>query len=512
MATTYNTHSWWGSAMKRSTYIRAHAGFAALAVLLSVVLGVALRVRSIWEPRLWNDEVFNYSLSNASLINLMKGAAVDMGMPPLFYLLLKPWILFVGPSLAGLRLLISAFAAFAFVPFIFLGRALGLRTREMALACALMAVNGYLLVYSYYLRPYSLLFFLTLCSHLCFINFLKRDRLDHRRSLLILITVNILLVNTHYFGWLTFAAQYLWILFARRSHLRAMTTAALCVLLSFMPWVSLLVYTASLGPYSFLSQVTWETRPNLQTILLLLRSFNGGFENAWLTLAGSTAFLLLIGLAIRYSGRGRFLASRQAGHKEDTPLMLLAWLAAFPVVFSLAVAYALSWCWGPRYVIGSIGPYLLLIGACAFRLPTRPMQILAVSFLLVWSVTGAFAGDLPEALHGPNGRSYMLALALSHAETNSQGPIPIYGLSPYAVEGLDLAFSITGEHRFRTIPYRADGPLPDSYFWIALVAHDKRAVRRVKELSSDPAYVLGDPLISGELSRAHIAVLVQQSH
>jgi uncharacterized membrane protein len=443
---------------------------------------------------------------------LLKRAALDLVHPPLFYVLFKLWIYLVGSSMAGLRIFTVAFAIAAFVPFIGLGRALRLRSCEAALACALMVINSYLILYSYYLRPYSLLLLLTLCSHLCFLKFLRHDQTDDRRALFMLVVVNVLLVYTHYFGWLAFAAQWLWVAFVARERLRRMTTAVVFVLLSFLPWVSVIIYTLTQVPYILGDKFSWASRPDTQVILLLLRSFNGGFASGWLTLAGSAVLLLLVALALAYSARRSAITAWRADKTETKTLALLAWLAAFPIVFSLIAAYALTWPWEPRYAIVSIGPYLLLVAACALRLPFRYARAAAVAFLLVWSVLANLTGgDLAEALHGPNARSYWLALSLSRAETRAQGPISIYGLSPYAEQGLRLALNLTGERRFKTVPCNANCPLPSGYFWIALTEHDPAARQRVSALASDSSYSLGAPLYGGQPPERHILIPVQRN-
>ncbi|MCA1593403.1 MAG: glycosyltransferase family 39 protein [Acidobacteria bacterium] len=148
-----------------------------------------------------------------------------MAHPPFFYLLLKPWVYIVGSSMSGLRVFTVALSIAAIMPLLVLCRELHLRIREIALASSLMAVNNYLILYSYYLRPYSLLLFLTLSSHVAFVRFLRHEESDKRRALLILVEVNIPFVYTHYFAWLVVAAPYLWVAFMERRRLRRFTAA-----------------------------------------------------------------------------------------------------------------------------------------------------------------------------------------------------------------------------------------------------------------------------------------------
>jgi hypothetical protein len=112
---------------------------------------------------------------------------------------------------------------------------------------------------------------------------------------------------------------------------------------------------------------------------------------------------------------------------------------------------------------------------------------------------------LTEALHGPNAPSYWLARDLSRAETRDAGPIHIYGLSPYAEQGLRLALSMSSERRFVTVPYLRGAP-PDDYGWIALTEHDPAAAALIRDLASNPSYVLGQPLYAGLPPQRHILI------
>lgn len=480
-----------------------------LLLTASAVVYIALRVWSLWTPRLWGDEVFTYSLSQGSWVSLIKRTGLDMAHPPLFYLVLKPWIYLVGSSMAGLRVLTVALSIAALVPFFMLGRELLFRKRELVLALSLMAINNYLILYSYYLRPYSLLLFLTLCSDVAFLRFLRRDEPGKNRTLLILVIVNVIFVYTHYFAWLVVIAQFLWVVFMDRRHLLRLTFVSVITILCFLPWVGLIVYVSTQVSYTFLDQVHWYWPPGLSSVVMLLRCFNGGFKSTWLTVGGSGVFLLLAILpAAKFA-----LSSRNIKQDETVklkPLLLLAWLTTFPIVVSLVIARELTWVWEPRYVIVSAVPYLLLVAASAFRLQRPQAQAAAVVFLLGWSVVAALRGDLAEALHGPNSPSYWLARDLSRTETQTSGPIRIYGLSPYAEQGLRLALKLTGERRFETVTCPVDASLPDNYFWIAVTEHDPVAAARVKQLAADAVYSLGEPICSGEPPERHIVIPVRR--
>ena len=474
-----------------------------------LVLYIGLRIWSLWTPRLWGDEVFTFSLSQGTWIALIKRAGLDMVHPPLFYFLLKLWIYVAGSSMSGLRILTVTFSIAALVPLVALARQLEFRMPVIILTLTLMAVNNYLIVYSYYLRSYSLPLFLALSSQALFARFLRFRSANQTQTLVTLTLINILFVYTHYFAWLVVLAEYLWIVVMDRRHLRQLTISTVIVLLCFIPWVGVIVYVSSQVSYTFLDQIVWYRPPGLSNLLLILRCFNGGFNSESLTLAGSVVFLLIVLGALKYS-----MSQPHSGRRKDqwtlNSYALLMWLSIFPVVTSYAASKLFTLKWEPRYVIVAAGSYLLLISACAFRLRNPCIRIAAVVFLLGWSFLAGFTDNLAELLHGPNAPSYWLARDLSQREARTTGPISIYGISPYAEQGLRLALNLTGERRFKTITCSPDVELSEDYFWVAVTEHDLVAAARVKDLSSNGSYEMGKPIYAGETPQRHILIPVQR--
>ena len=81
--------------------------------------------------------------------------------------------------------------------------------------------------------------------------------MDKNLALLILSAINILLVYTHYFAWLVVVAQYLWVAFIDRRHLRQITGATVILVLCFLPWVGVIVYVSTKVPITVWDQASW---------------------------------------------------------------------------------------------------------------------------------------------------------------------------------------------------------------------------------------------------------------
>jgi len=130
-----------------------------------------------------------------------------------------------GESLQWLRLFPALAAIAALVPFLLLARGLRLGAQETTLALLLAAANGYLVKYAQELRMYSLLLLFTLTSLWLFVRLLNSARAP-RALLFALFFVNLLLVYTHYYGWLVVACEAALLAYSDRRKLRALAEQA----------------------------------------------------------------------------------------------------------------------------------------------------------------------------------------------------------------------------------------------------------------------------------------------
>ena len=133
-------------------------------LLVVVAIYVAARLWHLTAVCLDGDEIFSVLLSRLGWKALTAGAAADSIHPPLFYYLLKLWVLVGNESLTWLRLLPALFSVLSIPPLILLGRELRLWPVETNCAIGLAAVNPFLIYHSQHLRMYSLLLLCTLTS------------------------------------------------------------------------------------------------------------------------------------------------------------------------------------------------------------------------------------------------------------------------------------------------------------------------------------------------------------
>ena len=378
---------------------------ALLAPAALALLYVGLRLWRMTDSCLWFDEIFGVHAARHAWAEMLRFVAADAIHPPLFYALLKIWTAAGGESLLWLRLLPVALSTAALVPLLLLCRELRLTPSETNLALLLFALNGYLVKYAHEVRMYSLLLPLALCSLWLAVRF-AGSRRESTGQLAALFAANLLLVYTHYYGWLVVASglAYLLVFASRRKLLRFALVAAL-VAACFAPWAYAVARAG--GPVE--QNLGWIARPGLgalaETYLTtneLLYYRQGGHEPPYLRLTAPLA-PLLFGLPLLLLARRAFKGRRtKARDAEDAPapadataraqpaadarahaadvgthaVPALALFALLPLALAFLLSHALPHSvWGARHLVVAAAPYLIFVGVALARL--RPAWLRA---------------------------------------------------------------------------------------------------------------------------------------
>jgi uncharacterized membrane protein len=354
---------------------------------LIILIYVSARLWRLSASCLWFDEVFSVHAARHNWLGMLKFAGADIIHPPLFYALLKIWIAVGGESVFWLRLLPFLFSVLAILPFLLICRELDLKWTERNLALLLMAISGFQIKYAQEVRMYSLLLFLSLLSIWLFIRILKSG--PSRRIWLGMLAVNLLLVYTHYYGWMLIALQALVVIVWRRAVFRQLMFSTAALILAYVPWVYEVVVSRKAGR-GLGQNLGWIARPRLRDIWQFFMIASKPFlfsqstaDRALDGLSGVLALLLFgIPLIIFF---WKPLRSR-AGRAEE------AWLALF-FLAPVLIAFLLSWIlpypiWGTRHLIICTSPFYLAIAMAILRLP-RTISIAASLIIGCWFL---FAG------------------------------------------------------------------------------------------------------------------------
>ena len=195
--------------------------------------------------------------------------------------------------------------------FVIKSPALNKNVTLISIAAALATVNYYLLYYSQEARSYAFLY--ALCT-LSFLFFVRALRSDSKANVAAYVVVTLLLLYTHYFGFLVLLAEGVALLIYMQSTgwkeravfvrgLFAAGAVAVCIL----PLLPIITGHAAIDDF-------WITQPNADFIV-------GYFRKYFYTWVIALPVLLAV-LAGIIGG----LWSREDGWQRTAVLMLLAWV------------------------------------------------------------------------------------------------------------------------------------------------------------------------------------------
>jgi uncharacterized membrane protein len=419
-----------------------------------ILLFIGLRLWRLSASCLWFDEIFSVHAARHGWAELLRFVAADIIHPPLFYLLLKTWISVGGESLLWLRLLPALFSIATIIPFILLCRELELHRFECNLALLLLAVNGYLIKYAQELRMYSLLMFLSLCSLWLFIKCFKSEQAWHRH-LVGLLFVNLLLVYSHYVGWIVVVIQTLTLVTWQRRKARHFLAGVAVTMLAFVPWIVLVIQNQETGK-GLAQNIGWVTRPAFRDVTQFYALLNKPFWFVQSTAARPydllTAFfaLLILGVPLLLWSIRLWRSHRQL---NDASVQLISFLFLF-ILAPVAIVLVLSWflplsMWGTRHLIIVAAPYAILAAVAVAQLG-RDWARIAVSLILgSWFL---IAG-ITWALATPPVYIWCAweTLARQAISTQSQNTeeVPVYAFEDLVAYHLWFAFDASRHKQFK---------------------------------------------------------------
>lgn len=342
-----------------------------------------LRSYGIAEISTWMDEANTAYQVQESPAEIVAHYAENQN-PPLYYLVLKPWVQLFGIGPLGLRSFSLVFSMLALGVWVLLLRRY-LNWQMALLGGLFFALGDVHLYFAQEGRNYAFSTFWMLCSAGLFFRTAERT---HWLPPVALGVVNALLLYTHFTTGLlllTEAAVALVLLRFRPRAFRPLLLSALLSLAIFLPWVP-----------NFLSNLPdattdWRTPPSADVVWL-----------TWARVLGSKP-LGILGLVLAFAG-GPWLIwqlRRQGTPPAAQPfprwLVVLFFnvLAVLPVVAIVTTAYTVSPVFNWRYVfVVSFGGYAVLAALVwqLYRMGSARWQLALAGVLLLGWLGAAVAG------------------------------------------------------------------------------------------------------------------------
>jgi hypothetical protein len=348
-----------------------------LSTVAVIGLYIGLRLWNFAGNDLWADEVFSVLTMRLDWSAMFAALIEDAVHPPLFYVLLKSWTL-GGDSIRWLQLFPVLISLLTLLPLYLLSRQLNLTLFEVNIAVVLIAVNGFFLDYVFDLRMYGLLQLLTLCSLWLFAKLINSSERSRNVSIA-LSAVNLLLVYTHYFGWLIIVLESLYSIVWQRKRLKEFSLSVLPVVLSFLPWV--LITILAVSQKGKFDNLDWLTRPGFRELVWFYATLNG-IGAAKTSLIG----LIIFGLPILI---WTWHVWRQPDLKETWRFLFYFAFSPVLLIFLLSNLLPKS-IWEERYLILSAAPYLLLAVKSASEISSKLNKQIALGLILIWSLTTGY--------------------------------------------------------------------------------------------------------------------------
>lgn len=181
---------------------------------------------------LWRDEAFSVLVAEHSFLDIIRVTIGDY-TPPLYYFLLKFWMIFFGRSEEAIRMLSFMFYVLTiWVGYKFCREIIPIKNKWFVpVATTFIALNPMLLYFAFEARTYSLVVLLVLSS----MYFLMKQKWKWY------IAASTLAIYAHPFSMLALIAQGIYVIFWERSILKTFFKKALVIALFYLPWMFVIV-------------------------------------------------------------------------------------------------------------------------------------------------------------------------------------------------------------------------------------------------------------------------------
>jgi mannosyltransferase len=308
------------------------------ALLALIVLGAILRLWQLGAKSFWLDEAFSVSISQQRLLDMLRMVVRTDTHPPLYYLMLKFWLLF-SQSEAWVRFLSVIFSTFSIFLIYYLVTLLYQDKRAGLLGAAILAFSPFQIWYAQEARMYAALTFFVLASACFFFRALQNG--ERRDWAGYVLTTTLALYVDNGAVWYMVALVIFSMVSARRYWNRAAGW-----LLSNLAIVSLYLFWT---PFFYLQirQVTqsfWLPPPSVQSIIETFLDFHSyNFP--------------LVGISLLYMAAIFVFAYIVPGKNWRRQLASL-WLF-LPVVISLLLSLRQPIFLSRNLIAASLGYYLL---------------------------------------------------------------------------------------------------------------------------------------------------------
>ena len=306
----------------------------------------------------WRDEVFRVFMAQKSFVDIVKLTYNDT-QPPLYYYILKVWMLIFGDGEIATRTLSIIFFLTLVIVVYFFAKLLTPSKYYPFLASFLILINPSLVYYAFETRVY--IFFVLLVTLSSYFLFKKNYKWW--------IIVSIIALYTNNFMVFVVPFQILWLYFQKQK-ISQIFKNGLIIFIGYIPWLGAFIHQSFIVKNDF-----WISPLTLKTIQASLSGVFFGYEFDPLSLVGRFSLLSLLFLPVLFlslrNKQGRFLLLWFLGPFLTVivisifirPIFSSRYLSFLVVPLTLMIYYQLS-----KLSIKIVVPFFLLITYILFNI------------------------------------------------------------------------------------------------------------------------------------------------
>ncbi len=365
-------------------------------LFLSVIFLFCLSLRLVFitQKNLWFDEVFSWHLSTGSFLDITWGTSADIH-PPLYYYLLKLWILLCGDSVLALRLL-SALLSSAAVFFIYPIARKVLEQKDSFIVLILYSLSPLNLYYSQEARMAALNLLLNVSALYFFFKTLEFKG----RFTLFLKNPNVwayaflttFALYTHYFSFTFLAGEVLYLLVNFRKLTRRIHHFLFIYILMFagyLFWLPILIKHMTTGQ-------PWRTPQSIVSLFEQLFYFSKDISLGLYHFYGDYDFMKLINIillllfGITFSGVVYFIYKKRKEKKSAKSFPDYATLILFVTFVPLILACLIFMREKIEFFryLSFIVPLVLICGMMGIKTFNKYLLVSIISIFMLVNIYG----------------------------------------------------------------------------------------------------------------------------
>ena len=218
--------------------------------LIIMCITIYLRLINIISEQLWEDEAISIAIAGSSFDNFWPVVIGDIH-PPMYYLILRGWILLFGNSVFSCRLLSAVFSILT-MPVLYL---IGKEIKDEKLGMIIIflySISPFSVFFANEVRAYSLIHLLfTVCLYFT-IKCLKTS--NNSKNFIYLGITGICLIYTHYMGFIYYGILLIGIIYFNKQEMKIFKKISFTViipLICYIPWIPYALQDSLGGPAGY---------------------------------------------------------------------------------------------------------------------------------------------------------------------------------------------------------------------------------------------------------------------